>query len=441
MNLGLGLLLLLAGCAASATPTSNPGSSTDCTVQLQPRPRTVRRDPPPVAEAPESRVVVHVEAPLAPLHRRLEERVPRRLAEGRFRIGPGGMVSYEVQRGELSVRVTRSALMIETVARAKAEACRGDDCYARCEPEARVVAEVPLLLGADYRFPKTVVSTTFTRGCKVRALGGLLTLDVTPTLQAQLEPELRKVERDIERQMPDLLPRLTEAWKELNEPRSLPLVGCFVLQPFGVVQGPVSPSSSLLEAHFAILARPELRTTCGVAPAVAALPPLAADRSLPREGLVRLGMVTSLDRVARSLESASVSHAVATSYGSDIDARLTLRGRVCGEVALQAAPDFSGDGQHIRLARPTIPAGDAERLREAGLDARTLTALARVAPLLSVQAFETAAPALAAALSQRGMSVSAHVSSARPAGAAARGDELVAWLEARGSLSVKLEAP
>jgi hypothetical protein len=44
---------------------------------------------------------------------------------------------------------------------------------------------------------------------------------------------------------------------------------------------------------------------------------------------------------------------------------------------------------------------------------------------------------LAQALSQPGLQVSARVSSARAAGAAARGDDLVAWIDARGSVTLK----
>ena len=58
--------------------------------------------------------------------------------------------------------------------------------------------------------------------------------------------------------------------------------------------------------------------------------------------------------------------------------------------------------------------------------------------MLSVSGFRDSAPTLAAALSQRGVKVSAKVASTRAAGAAARGDELVAWLEAHGSVSLEL---
>jgi hypothetical protein len=443
-------LLLLGGCGAGTAPVLD-GSRKECAVTLAPRPSATppQSAPMPVPPAPESQVTVHAEVPMAPLQRTLEERVPQRLAEGRVRIGPGGTVSYSVQRGALSLRVSRSALLIEAPVHAKAQACRGDDCYASCEPEARVVAEVPLMLRPDYRFQKTSVSLTFSRGCKVRALGGFFTLDVTPTLEAQLAPELDKAAREIDGQLPDLKSRIAEAWSELAAPRQLPLSGCFVLQPFGVIQGPFTPSTSVLSARFAVQAHPELRTSCGAAPPAVPLPPLTTNASLPDEGVVRLGMVTPLGSVARAFESAQavqgsgkrlrVTRADVVSRGRDVDAQLALTGDVCGDLAFTAALDFSGE--HIRLARTALWPGEGERAASSRLEPDQLTqALAgavRIAPLLSVQAFKDAAPPLAAGASQPGLEVRATVSSARAAGAVARGDELVAWLEARGAIWLK----
>jgi hypothetical protein len=399
---------------------------------------------------------VHAELSLTPLKQTLEERVPKRLGEGRVRVGPAGTVTYSVERGPLTLRVTRSALLLEAPVHARAEACRGNDCYASCEPEALVVAEIPLMLRPDYRFQKTSVSLRFTRGCKVRALGGLLTLDVTPTLEAQLLPELDQIARQIDAQLPELETRIAEAWAELSMPRPLPLGGCLVLRPFGIVQGPFVPSSVALGGRFAVQAQPELRTSCGDAPAVVPLPPLKSDAALPDEGVVRLGMVTPLASLGQAFESAPalqvsgkrlrVAQAAVTSHGSDVAVQLALTGDVCGDVALQAGLDFSGDAQQIRLTGAALWAGEGERLGARELEpaelTRALAAAPRITPLLSVSAFRDAVPALVAGLSQprAGLELRASVSSARPAGAVARGEELVARLEARGALWVKAEA-
>jgi hypothetical protein len=286
----------------------------------------------------------------------------------------------------------------------------------------------------------------------VRALGGLLTLDVTPTLEAQLAPELDKVARDIDGQLPDVAAEVEKAWRELSASRTLPLGGCFFLAPFGVVQGPFLPSSQVLQARFAVQATPELRAACGEAPAPRPLPSLQADLSLPEEGVVRLGLVTPLSSIERAFESAEpvavsskrfrIAHAVVTSRGSDVATELQLDGDVCGNVALDAGLSFTGDGQLIGLARPQMADSERARLSSGGLDpaqvTQALAAAPHVTPLLSVSAFRDTAPGLASAFSQPQVDVSAKVSSARAAGAIARGDQLVAWLEARGGLWLKV---
>jgi hypothetical protein len=66
-----------------------------------------------------------------------------------------------------------------------------------------------------------------------------------------------------------------------------------------------------------------------------------------------------------------------------------------------------------------------------------LTGSANVTPLLSVAAVRDAVPTMAQALSQPSLQVIAKVSSARPAGAAARGEDVVAWIEAKGSVTLR----
>ena len=302
-------------------------------MRLAPRQRATLRPAAPERAAPQSQLVVHAELALSPLKRTLEERVPKRLGEGRVRIGPGGTVTYSVERGALSLRVTRGALLVEAPVRARAEACRGNDCYASCEPEALVVAEVPLMLRSDYRFEKTSVSLSFTRPCKVRALG-VLTLDAPHA--RSMSPELGK--SPVRSTASGQLAARLAGWVELSAPRPLPLGGCLVLQPFGIVQGPVSASAVTLGARFAVQLRPELRASCGDEPAAAALPPLQTDAALPEEGAVRLGMVTPLASLARAFESAEpaqasgkrlrVAQAEVTARGSDVDVQLALTGDV-----------------------------------------------------------------------------------------------------------------
>jgi hypothetical protein len=442
----------LAACAGGVPAARHGEASRECTVQLTPRQLKPASQVTSAAarSAPVSQIVVHVQQKLAPIASMLEGRVQKRLADGRFRIGPGGTVTYSAERGALSLSVTRRAVVVETPVQAQAEACRGQSCYASCRPEAIVRAEVPLLLRADYGFEPARVSLRFTRGCKVRALGGFLTIDVTPMLQNELEPQLAEVARQIDRQLPNLRAEVEKGWAQAAAPRELPLGACFVLQPQGIVQGPVEPSTEILQARFALLAVPELRARCGEAPLATPLPPLHSDAALPPEGVVHFGMVTALGNLARGFEvarpaalgdrSLRVSRAEVTARGSDVTSELTLAGSVCGTVMLDARLEFEGDGQYIGIAAQGWPPGESQRIADGELEptelANVLANMPRLVPLLSASALRAAAPTLAAALSRPPISVSAKVSSARAAGAMARGDELVAWLEARGSLLV-----
>jgi hypothetical protein len=437
----LSLLAAFALACASSPPRNAAQENPKCSVRLAPRAEPVGHGAvaSPNRKAALSQLVVHVEAPLQPIAKELEQRVQKRLAEGRFGIGPGGTVSYTVDRGPLTLSTTASALVVEAPVQARAEACRGANCYASCEPQALVRVELPLLLRADYRFAPATVSVHFTRGCKVRALG-FLTIDLTPTLEAELESKLGDAGRQIDRQLPDLKTDAERLWRQLLAPRELPLGACLVLQPSGLVEGPLTPSREQLRLRFAVLATPELRARCAEptnTELLPALPPLRVDPALAEQGSVQLGMVTPLAALAPT----GAASAEVTAWGSDVDVAVTLAGEVCGELAFSARPDFSGSGQVIALTAAQLTAGERERLLEHELHPaellRKLTASARVTPLISVQGFREAAPGLASAQSQPNVEVSATVSATRAAGAAARGEELVAWLEARGSVTLR----
>ena len=441
----------MSGCAAGSSPagSASANQAQECAVQLPPTQAQAAAPAPtstPIRAARESQLVVHAETPLSTLSLALEQRIQKRLAEGHFGIGPGGTVNYRVERGALSLAVTSTSLVIEAPVSARAEACRGQGCYASCEPNAVVRASVPLLLGPDYRFEPSTTSLRFTRGCQVHALGGLLTIDLTPTLESQLQPELAKVSRQIDQQLPDIRADVERAWTELATPRPLPLSGCLLLQPRAIVQGALTPSTTALRASFAVLATPELRSQCGDE-----APPLARDLSLPEEGAVLLGMVTPLEDFERSFLAAApvsasqrslkITGARVAARASDVDVTLELSGDVCGTTTVGAVPDFSGNGASVALAHPTLGSGERARWKAAGIDSQApvsaLIASARVTPLLSVSALRDAAPALAQAMSVPSLQVSAHVSSARAAGAAARGNDLIAWVEARGSVTLR----
>src|SRR5687767_5313763 len=194
------------GSSSSAPAAAPPPASAECAQRLGPRsvPRTATRPKPPSAARP-SRLVVHAKLSLAKLGAELERNIAQRLADGSgVKLGPAGVLDYSVDRGAFSLSLAGDHLVVDTPVQGRAQACRGGRCYAGCEPRALVRAEIPLWLGADYRFGPSRVSLEFTSGCKVRVLRGMLTVDVTPMLSSALAPQLERVRREIDRWLPDV---------------------------------------------------------------------------------------------------------------------------------------------------------------------------------------------------------------------------------------------
>lgn len=450
-------LVVLVACkrgTETATPDSRAASSGPCAVRLAPRDKPPSRAPANTSKArAPSRVIAELEAPLAAFARELEQRVGTRLAEGKnIGLGPAGSLNYTLDRGPFSLSVAGRQLVIETEVQARAEACSRGSCYASCEPRANVRAQVSLALKQDYSFDRSLVTAAFTRGCKVRVLGGFLTVDVTPTLESALEPELKRAARDIDAQLPNVRAEAERAWRQLAAGQRLPLGGCISASPIAFVQGPIEDSSEFLRARVALLARPELRPACAENTDVAPLPPLTFDRSMPSESVAALGMVLPLSSVAAAFEtppSVPTRHHVArgavSAAGDAVDVDLSLDGVVCGDVTLRADPRFDDDGLHVTLAPGRAPFSAEERARveRARLDPKRLstelTELVRVPVPLSPQSLAGAIPLLSAALSNKNARIVTELSDVRAAGAAARGDELIAWTEARGRLRLTLQ--
>jgi hypothetical protein len=398
--------------------------------------------------------VTHFEFPLTKLGAELERRVSRRLAEERgMDLGPAGVLHYVVDRGAFAVSIAGGSLVVEAPIRASAEACSGRRCYASCEPRGVARVELSLGLRSDYRFQPTRTSFRFTQGCRVRVLGGFLSIDITPTLHAEATRRLQRIAREIDRGLPDVRSEVERAYHQLSKPLNVPLAGCLALRPLGVVQGPIEDSTDTLRTRFAVQARPELRPECEQAVPVPPLPSLVADLSLPEEDVATVDMILPLSSFVGAFEGTAarsaqpsgeararvhVTEAVVVPSGPRVDADLTLAGTVCGTVTLRAEPSYAGDGRFIGLQAAFLDEESRARARSVGLDtdvlASTLASGVRVTPPLPLEALRAAVPLLGPALSTPVVSVSVRVSSLHAAGADVRGDELVARVEARGSL-------
>jgi hypothetical protein len=449
----LSTLLMSCGSSSGTTPVASTpaaAAAADCTQRLAPRsvPRAAVRPEPSIA-APPSRLIVHAKLSLAKLGTELERHIAPRLADGTgIKLGPAGVLDYSVDRGALSLSLAGDHLVVETPVYGRAQACRGGRCYAGCEPRALVRAEIPLWLGADYRFGRSRVSLDFTHGCKVRAFRGMLSVDVTPMLKSALAPQLERVRREIDRRLPNVRADLERGWRQLATPRPLPIGGCLVVEPLGLVQGPVHQSGAMAHARFALLARPELRTDCGEPAPIAPLPPLSSDRGLPDEDVVTLGIELPLTDLALAFESATpeggsrpryhVADATLEAVGQRVAAELELAGELCGALALQATPTFDGEAGVIELTAGEVDAAETQRVRAAGLDpaalARQLTRLPRLPVPITLAMLRAAPHAFVWLFSDPAFSVSPQVTAMHAAGASARGEKLVAWVKAPGSL-------
>ena len=285
----------------------------------------------------------------------------------------------------------------------------------------------------------------------MRALGGMLNIDVTPLLQSAIAPRLERVRREIDGRLPDVRAEVERGWQQLGTPRPLPIGGCLVVDPLGLVQGPVQQSGDVANARFALLSRPELRSNCGEPAASTPLPPLSADPALPDEGVVTLGTEQPLTSLARAFESSAaeagtrphyhVAEATVEAVGKGVAAEVELRGELCGTVAFQAEPTLSGEDGWIELNAGQLDAGEDERVRAAGLDpellVQQLTRRPRSSATISPSLLRASLPAIGWLFSDPAFSLDARVSSLRSAGAAARGEQLVTWVEARGSLRLE----
>jgi hypothetical protein len=172
---------------------------------------------------------------------------------------------------------------------------------------------------------------------------------------------------------------------------------------------------------------------------------------LEPEAWVSLGMVLPLTRLEQAFKGASalqasnlpfrIQEAVVNASGADVEAELMLAGGICGRAGVQAGLAFRDQDQAVGLVRTELGPGDSARLTESGVDAAAfVTAVAgapRVPLPLAVSGLREAGPALAAALSRPSLEVSARVSAARAGAVSARGEDLVARIEARTSLRLR----
>lgn len=447
-------VLASAACGNHAPPATGPGGGSGpaadtCRVQLPPAAPSAAPVPAgPLAIDP-STLVVHVEVPLAAVRSNLEAKVGRRVAEEKDHdIGAAGRLEYTVDRGPFTASIQGDALVLETPLHGHARACAKGRCYAGCDPEMKAVARVPLRLGADYKFRPSAVRVDVVRGCEVRALGGLVTVDATPALRSKLAQESRRIEQQIDRELPDLRPEAERLWGALGKVQTLPLGACAVVRPEGVVQGPPGGTADLARLRFGLIARPEMRARCGEAPKAAPLPALRDEPSLPDAGEVSIASSLATEAPGIAVETSVTDvdlgrgHARARRTSGGASALVVgLGGDVCGDLAVGAAgAAWTDDAKAVHLVGVTPLAGEAERAAPGGVDPAALARAVERAPIpvaLGPAELKTLVPDLVKGLSDDRVVVSAAIAEARPGPAGVRGGDVVAVVRARGSLTVR----
>ena len=445
-------VLSVGGASASCGGTvPTPAPEVACRVGLPPRPARAADAPPeprpPIFLAPRSTVIVNVDVPFKSLAEALDAKIARRVAEERDHdLGMAGRLQYVVDRGAFVARVDGDALVIEAPLQAHVQACAKGSCYAGCDPEARATVRVPLALSVDYKFRPSSVHIDITRGCELRALGGLLRVDVTPIVEQRLAAETRRIETSIDSELPNLRPHVERVWTELGRARSLPLGACVELAPDGVVQGPSAAVGESARLRFGIYARPELRSRCGDVATPPPLPPLKEDRALPVESDVHLGLVLALEAPAIALEGAAVdlgaAHGrVAHASGPAAEMVIVLTGETCGALGVRATQlSWATNGRALHLGGVALSAGDSERVAGAQLDPAAFVRSLQEAPIASPTSSEdlrTSLPALASMASDARMLVTAAITDARPESAGFRNDDPIALIRLRGAVTIR----
>ena len=417
------LALFLLACGTPAGPEAPPAET--CKTTLAARVST------PVAPLPmtiaASTIPVELQIPFAKVSQELESRVPRRVAEEKDHdIGIAGRLEYVADRGAFTARMQGDSLAVETPISIHAKACAKGTCYAGCDPEARAVATLPMRLDANYKFRPSVVRVEVTKGCSVRALGGLVTVDVTGMLRDELSKAARQLAAAIDKKLPDLRPEAENLFVELGKPRSLPLGACALLAPEGIVQGVPTADASAAKLHFALIGRPELRVRCGDAKAsTAPLPPL---RDGATEGDTHLAIVMPPEAISLdglTADKTRITHARGTPGALEAD----IRGEACGTIFFGASTAAWLDASRLHLGGvvgdPAFPG---------------LTAAVENAPIavpFAPDQLATTAPALASAVSDPTVEVSAAVVEAKAESAGIRGTDIVAVVQARGSVTLR----
>jgi len=331
----------------------------DCATQLPAaQGAIVPPDEPTQPPLETSRIAFSVVVPLATMRKSIEAKVPVRVAEESNRdIGTAGKLSYTVDRTPFVISVNQGRVILKSDLTAQVHVCKplgplGCQEYASCTPTMRFEASVPIALAPTWTVAPSTVRIDVVKGCVVTPLG-MVSVDVTPTIEARLATEAKKAQARIDKSVPPFRADVEKGWEKMQG--SLPVAGtsCARLNPIAILQGPAKIEDDKLIARGCIDAMPSVDTPCPEPqPKPVALPNVTQDLAIPESLVLHVPVRLSIAQLSEewskrvegpltvgeeSLRIGALTVRVARE-GIVIDAAVS--GTTCGVLSLLAVPSW-----------------------------------------------------------------------------------------------------
>lgn len=352
-------LLACRGAAQVPLAVPLPGTAESC--------QTAWTSEPPVSSPaasltwPRSRLWIRGRVAQTDLMEELERRVPRVLADRQTRsVGSFGRVTYSVRRLSPRLVARTRELEIQVPLEATVELCKpfGSTClrYGGCEPAFLSAFRVPSVVGADYRMAVPRGSIEATRRC-------VIGLDVTPQILREADKELRAVERQLARSLPDLRPVAQALWDGVQRPQPLADDQCLRFVPDVLAHAPVRLNGEQLEVRLGLSGVVEL-ADCDAGASRAVLPPLFREESPPASSELWVPRRVAFHTLGQAIEEqlglplgTKLSRIEVAPHGERVLVGLGWEGRACGASWLSGRPHFDAQSGELSLeeVRPEAP--------------------------------------------------------------------------------------
>lgn len=305
----------------------------------------------------------------------LERSFPERLIErSGIPLGDPGKLAFSIHRGPFFLQLDGDELEIGVDLRGQAEVCKpvallGCVRYASCAPEGQARASLHLQLDNDYRLHSPRVRIPVTRPCTLSSLG----LDMTQEVQQQADKQADEIRQRIERALPGLDDTIISLWRALSTTVALGNKSCAKITPRAVLQAEPRLQNGWLSGAIGVEGQIQIQTPCPDFSEPSALPKPQKVKSDPGIDL-EIPLVISWDEVGftltRSLAQTELRWRdeilrvteVSAGPGEDGTVRLkvTVVGRLCGSIWLDATPEARLDG--IVLHSLELTPSEQERL-------------------------------------------------------------------------------